>query len=120
MRRIWPARPTGRRAGGSPGRRRARTARLVGPHTLRHAFITAALDAGLPLRDVQEAASHADLRTTMRQSGSGHPWADTPRTPPPTSPGPPGSRHGSTEAPSRHGSPGGKPARRHARPFTQS
>jgi site-specific recombinase XerD len=30
----------------------------VGPHTLRHAFITAAtsLDAGVPLRDVQEAA----------------------------------------------------------------
>jgi integrase/recombinase XerD len=27
----------------------------VGPHTLRHAFITAALDAGVPLRDVQEA-----------------------------------------------------------------
>jgi len=33
---------------------------------LRHAFITAALDAGVPLRDVQEAASHADPRTTMR------------------------------------------------------
>jgi integrase len=26
----------------------------------------AALDAGVPLRDVQEAASHADPRTTMR------------------------------------------------------
>ena len=38
----------------------------VGPHTLRHAFITAALDAGVSLRDVQEAASHADPRTTMR------------------------------------------------------
>ena len=36
-----------------------------GPHTLRHAFITAALDAGVPLRDVQEAASHADPRTTI-------------------------------------------------------
>jgi len=33
---------------------------------LRHAFITAALDAGVPLGDVQEAASHADLRTPMR------------------------------------------------------
>ena len=33
---------------------------------LQHAFITAALDAGVPLRDVQEAASHADPRTTMR------------------------------------------------------
>jgi integrase len=46
--------------------RRAGIAKLVGPHTLRHAFITAALDAGVPLRDVQEAASHADPRTTMR------------------------------------------------------
>ena len=46
--------------------RRAGITKKVGPHTLRHAFITAALDAGVPLRDVQEAASHADPRTTMR------------------------------------------------------
>ena len=46
--------------------RRAEIGKRVGPHTLRHAFITAALDAGVPLRDVQEAASHADPRTTMR------------------------------------------------------
>ena len=46
--------------------RRAGIGKRVGPHTLRHAFITAALDAGVPLRDVQEAASHADPRTTMR------------------------------------------------------
>ena len=46
--------------------RRAGIAKVVTPHTLRHAFITAALDAGVPLRDVQEAASHADPRTTMR------------------------------------------------------
>jgi integrase/recombinase XerD len=46
--------------------RRAQIAKHVSPHTLRHAFITAALDAGVPLRDVQEAASHADPRTTMR------------------------------------------------------
>jgi len=45
---------------------RAGIAKNVSPHTLRHAFITAALDAGVPLRDVQEAASHADPRTTMR------------------------------------------------------
>ncbi len=38
----------------------------ISPHSLRHSFITAALDAGVPLRDVQEAASHADPRTTMR------------------------------------------------------
>ncbi len=46
--------------------RKAGLGKTVGPHTLRHAFITAALDAGVPLRDVQEAASHADPRTTMR------------------------------------------------------
>jgi integrase len=46
--------------------RRAGILNRVGPHTLRHALITAALDAGVPLRDVQEAASHADPRTTMR------------------------------------------------------
>ncbi len=36
------------------------------PRARRHSFITAALDAGVPLRDVQEAASHSDPRTTMR------------------------------------------------------
>ena len=46
--------------------RRAGITKTVTPHTLRHAFITAALDAGVPLRDVQEAASHTDPRTTMR------------------------------------------------------
>jgi len=49
------------------GRIVRKTARRAGiGNTLRHAFITAALDAGVPLRDVQEAASHADPRTTMR------------------------------------------------------
>jgi integrase/recombinase XerD len=46
--------------------RRAGIAKRISPHSLRHSFITAALDAGVPLRDVQEAASHADPRTTMR------------------------------------------------------
>jgi integrase/recombinase XerD len=46
--------------------KRAGIDKRVTPHTFRHAFITAALDAGVPLRDVQEAASHADPRTTMR------------------------------------------------------
>jgi site-specific recombinase XerD len=36
----------------------------VYPHMLRSAFIMAALDAGVPLRDVQIAARHADPRTT--------------------------------------------------------
>jgi integrase/recombinase XerD len=37
----------------------------VHPHMLRAAFIMAALDAGVPLRDVQVAARHADPRTTI-------------------------------------------------------
>ena len=46
--------------------KRAGIIRRISPHSLRHSFIAAALDAGVPLRDVQEAASHADPRTTMR------------------------------------------------------
>ncbi len=64
-----PAGQRDRHGAGRTVRRVARRAGLdkkIGPHTLRHAFITAALDAGVPLRDVQEAASHADPRTTMR------------------------------------------------------
>jgi Phage integrase family len=53
--------------------RRAGISKPVGPHTLRHAFITAAsFDAGVPPRDVQEAASHADPRTTMRYETLGN------------------------------------------------
>ena len=44
----------------------------ITPHSLRHSFITAALDAGVALRDVQEAASHADPRTTMRYDRARH------------------------------------------------
>ena len=36
----------------------------VHPHMLRAAFIMAALDAGVPLRDVQSAVRHSDPRTT--------------------------------------------------------
>ncbi len=36
----------------------------IHPHMLRAAFIMAALNAGVPLRDVQLAARHADPRTT--------------------------------------------------------
>jgi Phage integrase family len=66
---FWPVTGGGRTGtapGGSSARwRRAGITKAVTPHTLR-TFITAALDAGVPLRDVQEAASHADPRTTMR------------------------------------------------------
>ena len=74
-------RVTGRCCGPGPGQRmdrnaatrvvarlakRAGIAHRVGCHSLRHAYITAALDAGVPLRDVQIAARHADPRTTTR------------------------------------------------------
>ena len=48
-------------------RRVAKTAgipRHISPHSLRHAAITNALDAGVPLRDAQILARHADPRTT--------------------------------------------------------
>jgi integrase/recombinase XerD len=80
--------------------RRAGISKPVGPHTLRHAFITAALDAGVPLRDVQEAASHADPRTTIGTTGPAEAWTDTPPTSsPPTSRALPGNPHGLASAP---------------------
>ncbi len=42
----------------------ARIPRHISPHSLRHAAITNALDAGVPLRDAQILARHADPRTT--------------------------------------------------------
>lgn len=39
--------------------------KTVSPHSLRHSFVTNALQAGIPLRDVQIAARHADPRLTM-------------------------------------------------------
>jgi integrase/recombinase XerD len=50
-------------------RRVARAAgitRHVSPHDLRHAFVTHALASGSPLHRVQDAARHADPRTTRR------------------------------------------------------
>lgn len=52
--------------------RRAQLVHHVTPHSLRHAFVTAALDAGVPLRDVQIAARHADPRTTTRYDRARH------------------------------------------------
>ena len=38
----------------------------ITPHSLRHTFVTLSLDQGTALRDVQDAAGHADPRTTRR------------------------------------------------------
>ena len=45
---------------------RAGLNRDVHAHLFRHGAITAALDAGVPLRDVQDFARHSDPRTTRR------------------------------------------------------
>ena len=42
------------------------------PHDLRHAFVTLSLDAGASLRDVQDAAGHADPKTTRRYDRARH------------------------------------------------
>lgn len=52
--------------------KRAGIHKRISPHSLRHSFITAALDAGVPLRDVQDAASHSDPRTTMHYDRARH------------------------------------------------
>lgn len=58
-------------------RRLARLATLDGagelsPHSMRVSFITGARDAGVPLEDVQDAAGHADPRTTRRYDRGRH------------------------------------------------
>ena len=74
--------------------RRAGIDKLITLRTLRHAFITASFDAGVPVLDVQEAASHADPRTTMRYGGPAAAWTGTlPTSSPPTSRVPPGNPH---------------------------
>jgi integrase/recombinase XerD len=44
----------------------------ITPHSLRHTFVTEALAAGVPLQDVQDAAGHADPRTTRRYDRNRH------------------------------------------------
>ena len=58
-------------------RRLAARAQLDGageirPHSLRVAFITGAREAGASLQDVQDAAGHADPRTTRRYDRGRH------------------------------------------------
>jgi integrase/recombinase XerD len=44
----------------------------LSPHSLRHAFATAARAEGVPLEDVQDAMGHADPRTTRRYDRDRH------------------------------------------------
>jgi integrase/recombinase XerD len=52
--------------------RKAGIAKKVSAHSLRHSFVTLALDAGVSLRDVQDGARHADPRTTRRYDRGRH------------------------------------------------
>lgn len=40
----------------------------ISPHSLRHSFVTLALDSGAALHDVQDAVGHRDPKTTVRYS----------------------------------------------------
>jgi integrase len=42
----------------------------IGPHTLRHAYLTRGHELGVPLAELQDAAGHADARTTRRYDRS--------------------------------------------------
>ncbi len=41
-----------------------RALNVVSPHTLRHSHAVAALDAGVPLNDIQDQLGHTNLATT--------------------------------------------------------
>jgi len=72
-----------RHAAGRIVRRLARRAGIdkpISPHSLRHASITAALDAGCNLRDVQDFARHADPRQTRRYDRAAARSTETPPT----------------------------------------
>jgi len=60
----YPDRPVRRVPDGHRDRKATGIPRHISPHSLRHAAITNALDAGVPLRDAQILARHADPRTT--------------------------------------------------------
>lgn len=60
--RYWHVEEVVRRAAKQAGVEETK----LSPHSLRHTCITAALDQGVPLRDVQNFAGHIDPKTTVR------------------------------------------------------
>jgi integrase/recombinase XerD len=65
---VWKlVRRLGKRAGFPP-----ELVNHLGPHSMRATFITLSLDAGVPLRDVQDAAGHISADTTRGYDRSRH------------------------------------------------
>jgi integrase/recombinase XerD len=54
--------------------KRAGITKHLSPHSLRHGFVTLSLEAGVALTDVQDAAGHADPRTTRRYESRPRVW----------------------------------------------
>ncbi|MFN8052869.1 MAG: tyrosine-type recombinase/integrase [Acidimicrobiales bacterium] len=52
--------------------RRAGITKTISPHSLRHTMVTQALDAGVPIHVVQDAAGHASPDTTRRYDRARH------------------------------------------------
>lgn len=52
--------------------RRAGITKRIGPHALRHTWLSLGLDAGVPLRDMQRDAGHAHPSTTIRYDRRNH------------------------------------------------
>lgn len=75
---LFPTSTGGRLDRHAAGRMVGRVAAAAGldkrisPHSLRHTFVTLAREAGVPLEDVQDAAGHADPRTTRRYDRGRH------------------------------------------------
>ncbi|CAA9359294.1 MAG: hypothetical protein AVDCRST_MAG34-2333 [uncultured Nocardioidaceae bacterium] len=59
-------------ASGLPARWCSARPQHISPHSLRHAAITNALDAGMPLRDAQILARHAGPRTSEHHRARGN------------------------------------------------
>jgi integrase/recombinase XerD len=60
--------------------RRAGISKRVGPHTLRHAFITAALDAGVPLLTSKKQPATLTRAPPCATTEDANPWIATPPT----------------------------------------
>jgi integrase/recombinase XerD len=72
LRNRWGNRMTQNNVAAAARLAREAGIRRMTPHTLRHAAITAALNAGAHLRDVQDCAHHAEPKTTMRYDRNHH------------------------------------------------